>query len=206
MQYFGNLAHIVDKYFDVSKLVNGVVDELILDKTKVEPNDVNSNNLVKAGYDGFIWKGISYYPNIHFSKQLIYELDSIFNTKALACWINEIPVGKVFPPHVDFEPRMEKIKHLGKLVNYNIHLGKPNFGHVFFIKDVAHYMQNHGDCYSWDPNTVHSAANVGFEPKYNLIYNGIELYEPININYLWDYVDDSLGDCKDYCINWDYKI
>jgi len=206
MEYFGNLSHIIDKYIDISKLINGIRDELILDESKRIIGDEQSDMLFEAGYVGFKWIGINYFPNVHFSKELIYELDNVFKTKVIAAWINEIPVGKVFPPHRDHDPRFVKIKKLGKLVTYNIHIGDPSFGHVFFIDNKVNYMQNHGDCYKWTPNQLHSAGNVGFKPKFNLIYNGVELFEPIDINYRWDFIDETLGDCKEYCINWDYEL
>jgi hypothetical protein len=190
-KYFGNLSSVIDQYINLRKLENGFVD--ILNIQENSENDTTSTAykiqemLKSAGYKDPAWEGKSYYPNFHFSKDLVYDLDKIFGTVALNCWISEIPVGKVSPPHYDIDPRENELKSSGEIVRYSIHLGEPVLGHAFFIGDKVHYMETHGSTYKWNnPNELHSASNAGLKSKYMLIYGGIKFYKKINVSYQWN--------------------
>lgn len=191
-EYFGNLKDVINKYIDIKNLDNGFVDVLNIHNNKTDHDEKSTaykiQELLKnAGYKDPVWEAKSYYPNFHFSKDVVYELDNIFRSKCLNCWISELPVGKISPPHYDIDPREVKLKSFGKIVRYNIYLGDPDPGHAFFINNEVHHMKAHGDTYKWkDPNGMHSACNAGLTSKYILIYGGINFYKDIDVEYDWN--------------------
>jgi len=152
-----------------------------------------SESLYKAGYKDPVWNGLTFYPHTHFDESIVYFLDNMFGTICTQCWINKVSPGKIVAPHRDWDDREDLLKEYGTAVRYSIHLGEPDPGHVFWLENYCHYLEEHGNLYKWnDPLSIHGGSNSGLTNKYLLVYRAIIPYEVFNFEYVWQTDNDSV--------------
>jgi hypothetical protein len=204
-EFFGNLGDRINFNELVTKLTSGHQDEFYAfgkDGNLTEDVDPNDRNFVErvhaAGYKDPIGCDTFYYPYYHFDEIIVYQLDKIFNSICTMCWIDQVKPGRAVIPHQDYDDRERLLEKYGTLKRYHIHIGDPEPGHVFVLKDHAHHMEAQGNCYLWDDHMDwHSASNSGLTPKYILSYRGIiphpeHAHRFQDYEYIWSDIEESV--------------
>lgn len=202
-KFFGNITDQIDLDKLRSSLAVGHQEELYgfnpdgsLPENLDEEDKEYITSIHAAGYKDPICNDMLFYPHYHFDEQYVYTLDRIFGAVCNMCWVNRAVPGRVIIPHRDFDEREELLEQYGTMVRYHIHIGEPQFGHVFVLKDKAFYMQDQGNCYEWDHySDLHSASNSGLKNKFLFSYRGIrpndpELFE--GYEYIWSDIEESV--------------
>lgn len=197
---FSDIFSDIEKFKDEVMVINCIEEYKERLKTitqeemlKESPDYQWVANLVNAGYRDPLWIGPpTYNPSIHFKTDIVYFLDKLFGTYCTQCWINKTLPGSMSCPHFDMDEREEILSKYGTLKRYTIHIGEPDFGHIFVVEGTCMYMQPHGEVYEWDQNlSLHAGANIGLTPKYLLIYRGLVPHEPFDYQYVWDEINEN---------------
>lgn len=140
--------------------------------------------VIKANYPGPMCDGLIY-TGSHFPEKYIRRLDNYLGTVCLRVVVSEFDPGKVTVPHYDYarekdQAAEQKLRELGTIEGYHVHLGEPEEGHGFMIEGVCCYMQEQGNIWKWDDYlSWHSAVNTGWNPKRILSYFGLRPHNPL---------------------------
>jgi len=156
--------------------------------SKMLINDPNADErlvkVIQADYPGPMCDGLIY-TGKHFPEKYIHKLDEILDTVCLRVVVSEFSPGKLTVPHYDYarekdQDKEHKLRKLGTIHGYHVHLGEPEEGHGFMIEGVCCYMQEQGNLWQWDNYlSWHSAVNTGFNPKRILSYFGLKPHNPL---------------------------
>lgn len=149
--------------------------------------------LMDAGYPNPPCIGTMYYPHWHYPIDVVLALDQMFGTVCTFSFVSECSPGHVVPHHPDWDGREDRLKELGTIEAYHIHISRPEPGHVFMIEGYAHHMETQGNIYRWDDYTSwHSGANSGFKKKYFMVYRGLRPHTPFEYEYVFEEQHDSV--------------
>jgi len=199
-KFIGNISHKLDTISLLKNLGPGRSETIFFkDQYGAILEEYKNNEFVKravlAGYPDPYVTGKLYYAGFDFSEYYIKQLDQLFGTICVRCFINQTDPGMIVPPHYDVptEDREEKLKEIGTIEAYHVHIGEPKTGQILMLEGQALYMQENGNCYKWDDYlNWHSACNIGYETKYVLLYKGIRTFKPFNYSYEFTDDDDNV--------------
>lgn len=120
-----------------------------------------------AGYTQQKVEWINYYPDIHFSNDIVEEFAKAHNLTTARAWISKVRPGKSAPWHQDIDDDLEKYESLGKLKRYTCQICQPEHGQVFLIEQESYYMLPQNTTVLWnDYMAWHGASNCGFKDHY----------------------------------------
>ena len=121
----------------------------------------------KAGYDLNQIEWWDYYPGKHFDISIQDKFADIVNADPMRVFVSEIMPGHCVPYHWDVEDKEEEWLAQGELVRYVCFMDKPQFAHVFLLKDECFYNIEQGTIYQWDHyRDFHAGTNAGEGPYY----------------------------------------
>jgi hypothetical protein len=129
-----------------------------------------------AGYDkGDSVEWINYYPETHFSLEVINHFEKWSNSQCARAWISRIRPGKMAPFHQDIDDNIEKYLSKGQLIRFSIFISEPSSGAVFILKDDVYHLQPAGTILQWDDYLDwHAGMNAGFKDKFMFNFIGIK--------------------------------
>ena len=117
----------------------------------------------KAGYGPTVsWD--MFYPGDHFDVSIVDEFVKWSSmTSYTNAWVSRIHPGFFAPQHWD----VQDDEPLPDTIRYHVHMGQPQFGHIFIAEDKCFYNQQQGATYKWTSRKAwHAGTNCGLVPKY----------------------------------------
>jgi len=168
-------------YERVSVNWDSVINSLELQQGVSITADPSKWNLDTPGYTDIykIWqdskfnpnaiKWINFYPEQHYSKEIIDNLAEGLNIRVLRSWISKIEPGYFAPWHWDVDDNEEEYLQGGDIVRYSVFIEPPAMGHVFIINDDYYFNMPQGKIVKWNNyKDWHCGINGGLKPKYML--------------------------------------
>ena len=115
-----------------------------------------------------------YYPEKHFSLDVVKEFERITHTKSLLSFVSEIRPGKCAPWHWDINPWLDTYP-AGEIVRYVCFIDTPKHGQAFMIEDECFYMEQQGNIYQYPTlDSWHAGFNAGLETKFLFTFTGLK--------------------------------
>jgi len=138
---------------------------------------------IKKMYDswkdaGYIEQNViewtNYYPDQHFTRNLLTPLIDRLSVSAKNIWISGISPGKCVPWHWDIESNSQSWSREGKIKRFTVFIDPPKLGHIFVVGNQCFYLVEQGSVFEWNEwNDYHLGVNCGFDPKYILHIIGV---------------------------------
>jgi hypothetical protein len=108
--------------------------------------------------------------------QVFYDLLDNFNIKKPVVAVNKLSPGKILPYHKDKFVAYKKRNNVSdeeQIVRYIVFLHDSKAGHQLWIEDNI-CVGPVGSFFGWDKDTIHMAANLGWEDRYILQITGVK--------------------------------
>jgi len=106
--------------------------------------------------------------------QVFYNILSLFDINKPVVAVNKLSPGQILPYHRDkFSTYIKRnnIKETDTIVRYIVFLHEQKAGHQLWIEDKF-CTGKAGSYFGWEGNTIHMAANLGWEDRYILQITG----------------------------------
>lgn len=105
-----------------------------------------------------------FYPGDHFDSTIVKQFAEWAGLESYTnAWVSRIHPGYCAPQHWD----VQDDEPLPDTIRYHVHMGQPQFGHIFIAEDKCLYNQQQGATYKWTSRKAwHAGANCGLVPKY----------------------------------------
>lgn len=114
-------------------------------------------------------KWINYYPDVHFSNELINTVANFLNVKIHRAWISRIDPGYLAPWHWDVDDNEAEYLSKGTPIRYSIFITPASMGHVLIVNNKYYHSMPHGSIIKWDNyKDWHCGINGGLIPKFML--------------------------------------
>ena len=157
-----------------------VIDSLSNLEGSIVSTDPNRWDLETPGYTEIfkLWKQanynansiqwINYYPDIHYSKDIVTKLAEELNLSHVhRSWISRINPGYTAPWHWDVDDNESEYLSHGHITRYTVMMHDFSMGHIFILNDDYHIKCKKGDQVFWDDHrSWHAGINAGLEPNY----------------------------------------
>ena len=115
-------------------------------------------------------KWINYYPDKHYSKKLINDIQSYLRLSGIhRTWISRVDPGYYAPWHWDIDDNIDLYIEKGIPKRYSIMIGESFPGQIFIIGQDHIYNSPQGSIFKWNNyREWHCGINASMNPKYML--------------------------------------
>ncbi len=147
--------------------------------------------LILKGYEGHKESGYTNYVSKEIDNLVPDNLFAYFNMDKSDCIVDikKFMPGKIHIPHkdyyinykynlVDINGTLEFVEKKNSdtqnknVIRLWITLTEPRFGHVLIVENNVLYWLEQGTVVTWEPEELHTAANLGFEDRYIMVITG----------------------------------
>lgn len=114
-------------------------------------------------------KWINYYPNIHFSSEIITTVAEFLNVQVHRAWVSRIDPGYFAPWHWDVDDNEADYLIKGTPVRFSCFICNHSVGQVFIVNDKYYHTMPQGTIIKWNNyKDWHCGINGGLVPKFML--------------------------------------
>lgn len=103
-------------------------------------------------------------PGKQFDQVVVDKWNKYYGLNCTNVWISRVWPGHFAPIHWDVHD--DEI-NLPECARYHMHIGKPQWGHIFIVDDKCLYNRPQGETFRWQNRKLwHAGTNCGTTPKY----------------------------------------
>lgn len=113
-------------------------------------------------------KWTNFYPDIHFSKEIVEQQAANLNLKHVhRSWISKIDSGYMAPWHWDVDDHEQDYLKFGPIKRYTVIVEQMMHGHILIIGKDHYFNQPLGTVIKWaNYREWHSGINAGMTPSH----------------------------------------
>lgn len=145
--------------------------------------------LILKNYENHQESGYTNYVSTDIDSLVPDDIFKHFNLEKKDCRIDvkKSHPGKIHIPHKDYyinykyslsdvngslEFIPKKSMENSKVIRLWITLTEPRFGHILIVENKSFYWLEQGTIVTWEPEELHTAANLGFEDRFIMTITG----------------------------------
>lgn len=157
----------------IEKLKNTEGSSVTTNHSRWDTSNNNYNEIEKlwadANFNPNSIKWTNYYPEKHFSQELIIDISSYLRLEGVhRSWISRVDPGFFAPPHWDIDDHEDEYLKKG-IKRYSIFMNDPTIGHLFILEDEYYFNMPRGSIIHWkNHRSWHTGVNGGLTPKFML--------------------------------------